>query len=160
MAPRAFGGLHSAAVSLTPSPPAPTARPAARCGRSGRFSGRTAAEPRSPATGCCPGAWPPGAVHDAGCGIADRTVAGNSVRITVLGPLQGVSGGPAAEIVVNTPFVSGRVGLSLWRSRLTSWGEALARLESGEDIARLHVQRGPSVSIHLNGKRGLSRGGR
>ncbi|MFJ4846801.1 MULTISPECIES: DUF5959 family protein [unclassified Streptomyces] len=78
---------------------------------------------------------------------------GNSVRITVLGPLQGVHGGLAAEIVVDTPFVSGRVDLSLWRSRLTSWGEALTRLESGEDIAWLHVQRGPSVFIDLNGER-------
>lgn len=53
---------------------------------------------------------------------------GNSVRITVLGPLQGVAGGLAAEIVVGTPFVAGRVALSLWRSRLTSWAEALDRL--------------------------------
>ncbi|MFD9400260.1 DUF5959 family protein [Streptomyces sp. NPDC060011] len=78
---------------------------------------------------------------------------GNSVRITVLGPLQGVAGGLAAEIVVGTPFVAGRVALSLWRSRLTSWAEALDRLEAGEDIAWLHVQRGPSLSIHLNGER-------
>ncbi|MFD6819866.1 DUF5959 family protein [Streptomyces sp. NPDC060085] len=79
---------------------------------------------------------------------------GNSVRITVLGALQGVDGGLAAEIVVDTPFVAGRVDLSLWRSRLTSWGEALDRLEAGEDIAWLHVQRGPSLSIHLSGERG------
>ena len=78
---------------------------------------------------------------------------GNCVRITVLGPLQGVAGGLAAEIVVDTPFVSGRVDLALWRSRLVSWGEALDRLEAGEDIAWLHVQRGPSVFIHLNGRR-------
>lgn len=78
---------------------------------------------------------------------------GNSVRITVLGALQGVAGGLAAEIVVDTPFVAGRVNLSLWRSRLTSWGEALDRLEAGEDIAWLHVQRGPSVFIHLSGER-------
>ncbi|MFF1442540.1 DUF5959 family protein [Streptomyces sp. NPDC058295] len=78
---------------------------------------------------------------------------GNSVRITVLGPLQGVAGGLAAEIVVDTPFVAGRLDLSLWRSRLTSWAEALDRLEASEDIAWLHVQRGPSVYIHLNGER-------
>ncbi|GAA1234580.1 hypothetical protein GCM10009665_25970 [Kitasatospora nipponensis] len=79
---------------------------------------------------------------------------GNSVRITVLGPLQGVAGGLSAEIVVDTPFVAGRVALSLWRSRLNSWAEALDRLEAGEDIAWLHVQRGPSLYIHLNGERG------
>ncbi|MFE3164028.1 DUF5959 family protein [Streptomyces sp. NPDC059224] len=78
---------------------------------------------------------------------------GNSVRITVLGALQGVAGGLAAEVVVDMPFVAGRVKLSLWRSRLTSWGEALDRLEAGEDIAWLHVQRGPSVFIHLGGER-------
>ncbi|MFD8914654.1 DUF5959 family protein [Streptomyces sp. NPDC059575] len=78
---------------------------------------------------------------------------GNSVRITVLGPLQGVAGGLAAEIVVDTPFVAGRVDLSLWRSRLTSWADALVRLEAGEDIAWLHVQRGPSVYIRLKGER-------
>ncbi|WP_327180514.1 DUF5959 family protein [Streptomyces sp. NBC_01334] len=32
-------------------------------------------------------------------------------------------------------------------------GEALDRPEAGEDIAWLHVQRGPSVFIHLNGQR-------
>ncbi|MFG2440600.1 DUF5959 family protein [Streptomyces sp. NPDC048508] len=79
---------------------------------------------------------------------------GNSVRIAVLGALQGVDGGLAAELVVDTPFVAGRVDLSLWRSRLTSWGEALDRLEAGEDIAWLHIQRGPSLSIHLSGERG------
>ncbi|MFJ9771409.1 DUF5959 family protein [Kitasatospora sp. NPDC101157] len=79
---------------------------------------------------------------------------GNSVRITVLGPLQGVSGGLHAEIVVDTPFVTGRVKLSLWRSRLTSWSEALDRLEAGEDIAWLQAQRGASVLIQLDGERG------
>lgn len=78
---------------------------------------------------------------------------GNSVRITVLGPYRDVPGGVAAEIVVDTPFVAGRVQLTLSRLRLTSWGEALDRLEAGEDIDWLHVQRGPSVSIHLSGKR-------
>ncbi|MFF8771824.1 DUF5959 family protein [Kitasatospora sp. NPDC015120] len=78
---------------------------------------------------------------------------GNGVRITVLGPLHGVAGGLSAEIVVDTPFVAGRLTLSLWRSRLTSWAEALDRLEAGEDVALLHVQRGPSVFIHLNGAR-------
>lgn len=78
---------------------------------------------------------------------------GNCVRITVLGPLEEVAGGLAAEIVVDTPFVSGRVDLALWRSRLVSWGEALDRLEAGEDIAWLQVQRGPSVFIQLNGQR-------
>ncbi|MFC8450008.1 DUF5959 family protein [Kitasatospora sp. NPDC057223] len=78
---------------------------------------------------------------------------GNSVRITVLGPLPGAAGGLAAEIVVDTPFVAGRLALSLCRSRLTSWAEALDRLEAGEDVALTHVRRGPSVFIRLNGVR-------
>ena len=79
---------------------------------------------------------------------------GNAVRVTVLGPLPDVPGGLAAEIVVDTPFVTGRVDLSLWRSRLASWEESLDRLEAGEDITWLRTQRGPSVSIHLTGERG------
>ncbi|WP_442816984.1 DUF5959 family protein [Streptomyces sp. NBC_01334] len=43
----------------------------------------------------------------------------------LLGPLPGVAGGLAAEIVVDTPSVSGRVDLTLPRSRLVSWWERL-----------------------------------
>lgn len=78
---------------------------------------------------------------------------GNSVRITVLGPLPGVPHGLAAEIVVGTPFVSGRVQLALWQSRLTAWAEALYRLEAGESITWLGTERGPSLSIRPVGER-------
>ena len=70
----------------------------------------------------------------------------------MLGPLLGVSAALAAEIVVDTPFVSGRLDLSLSQSQLDSWSRALDQLEAGEDIAWLHVQRGPSVFIHLTGQ--------
>ncbi|MDH6214325.1 DUF5959 family protein [Streptomyces pseudovenezuelae] len=78
---------------------------------------------------------------------------GNSVIVKVLGQHPDVPDGLAAAIVIDTPFVSGSVDLSLWRSRLEEWGHALDRLEVGEDIAWLKVQRGPSLTIQLSGKR-------
>lgn len=78
---------------------------------------------------------------------------GNAVRITVLGPSSGGFGGLAAEIVVDTPFVTGRLELFLSKGRLDAWAEALDRLQAGEDIAWLHVERGPSVFICLSGER-------
>ncbi|MGQ4382611.1 DUF5959 family protein [Streptomyces sp. SAS_270] len=80
---------------------------------------------------------------------------GNAVRITVLGrhPMMQDGVGLAAEIAVETPFVSGRIPLALWRRRLEDWGRALDRLESGEDIAWMAVDRGPSVFIRLTGER-------
>ncbi|MFD3379672.1 MULTISPECIES: DUF5959 family protein [unclassified Streptomyces] len=79
---------------------------------------------------------------------------GNSVRITVLGRHPRMVAGLAAEIVVETPFVRGRLELSLWRRRLETWGHALdAALHRGEDIAWMTVERGPSISIRLTGER-------
>ncbi|WP_212747336.1 DUF5959 family protein [Streptomyces montanus] len=78
---------------------------------------------------------------------------GNAVRITVLGRHPQVPGRLEAEIVVATPFVQGRLALALSRSRLETWGRALNSLESGEDIAWMAVERGPSVFIHLTGER-------
>ncbi|MBV6702569.1 DUF5959 family protein [Kitasatospora aureofaciens] len=78
---------------------------------------------------------------------------GNRVSIRVLGQHPSVAHGLAAEIVVKTPFVSGRLDLSLWRSRLEAWGRALDSLDAGEDIAWMAVERGPSIFIQLTGER-------
>ncbi len=78
---------------------------------------------------------------------------GNSVRITVHGQLPSVSGGLAAEIVVETPFVTGRLALSLWRSRLEAWERALDHLEAGQNVSWMEVERGPSIFIQLTGGR-------
>lgn len=78
---------------------------------------------------------------------------GNAVRITVLGPAPSAAGVLAAEIVVDTTFVAGRLDLPLWKSRLESWRKMLDRLETGEDGSWLHVERGPTVSIRLTGER-------
>ncbi|KUM84419.1 MULTISPECIES: DUF5959 family protein [Streptomyces] len=79
---------------------------------------------------------------------------GNSVSINVLGRSPGWSAGLDAEIVVKTPFVSGRVDLALYVARLESWAAALDRLEAGEDVAWMDMNRGPSLFIQLTGERG------
>jgi hypothetical protein len=78
---------------------------------------------------------------------------GNSVCVKVLGRHPGWSAGLAAEIVVETPFVSGRIDLVLSASKLEAWADALARLDAGEDIAWMAMGRGPSISIQLTGER-------
>lgn len=78
---------------------------------------------------------------------------GNSVRITVLGPVPHWPEGLTSEIVVCTPFVSGRTDLTLYDSKLLAWAEALDKLDAGEDIAWMETSNGPSVLIHLAGER-------
>ncbi|MEU8546286.1 DUF5959 family protein [Streptomyces roseoverticillatus] len=78
---------------------------------------------------------------------------GNSVTANVLGRDPGWSAGLNAEIVVRTPFVSGRINLVLSTSKLEGWADALNRLDSGEDIAWMEWDRGPSISIQLTGER-------
>ncbi|WP_242614184.1 DUF5959 family protein [Actinomadura roseirufa] len=78
---------------------------------------------------------------------------GNGVRIRVLGPEPSWSKGLAAEIVVETPFVTGRTNLFLSERKLRSWVEALNKLEAGEDVAWMEWDRGPCVSIRLTGDR-------
>ncbi|MBY8846812.1 DUF5959 family protein [Streptomyces sp. SP2-10] len=79
---------------------------------------------------------------------------GNSVTVGVLGRNPRWTAGLEAEIVVSTPFVSGRIDLALSVSRLESWGTALDRLDAGEDIAWMEMSRGPSLFIQLDGERG------
>ncbi|MGW3265981.1 DUF5959 family protein [Streptomyces sp. NPDC001056] len=79
---------------------------------------------------------------------------GNSVRVDVLGRSPRWAAGLDAEIVVRTPFVSGRLDLGLYRSRLERWDEALDRLDAGQDAAWMEMGRGPSLSVRLDGERG------
>ncbi|WP_405512596.1 DUF5959 family protein [Streptomyces canus] len=58
----------------------------------------------------------------------------------------GWSAGLDAEIVVRTPFVSGRVALVLTTSKSERWADALDRLDVGEDVAWMKMSRGPSIS--------------
>lgn len=78
---------------------------------------------------------------------------GNSVTVNVLGRDPRWSAGLEAEIVVRTPFVSGRVDLALYTSRLESWADALNRLDAGEDVAWMEMSSGPSIFIQLTGER-------
>ncbi|WP_406092542.1 DUF5959 family protein [Streptomyces sp. NBC_01013] len=78
---------------------------------------------------------------------------GNSVTVNVLGLDPGWSAGLEAEIVVRTPFVSGRTYLVLSTSKLGGWAAALDRLEAGEDVIWMEWDRGPSVSVQLSGER-------
>lgn len=79
---------------------------------------------------------------------------GNSVTVDVLGRTPGWSAGLDAEIVVRTPFVSGRIDLVLSASKLESWGSGLTRLDAGEDVVWMEWDRGPSIFIQLTGERG------
>ncbi|MFF3001942.1 DUF5959 family protein [Kitasatospora sp. NPDC057940] len=78
---------------------------------------------------------------------------GNSVTVNVLGRNLRWSAGIDAEIVVKTPFVSGRIDLALSVSKLESWTDALDRLDAGEDVAWMEMSRGPSIFIQLTGER-------
>lgn len=78
---------------------------------------------------------------------------GNSVSVNVVGRSPGWSAGLDAEIVVETPFVSGRIYLALDVARLESWADALDRLDAGEDVGWMEMSRGPSIFVQLTGER-------
>lgn len=78
---------------------------------------------------------------------------GNSVAVDILGRNPRWTAGLDAEIVVKTPFVSGRIDLALSVSKLESWADALDRLDAGEDAAWMEMSRGPSIFIQLAGER-------
>jgi len=78
---------------------------------------------------------------------------GNSVTVNILGRSARWTAGLDAEIVVKTPFVSGRIDLALSVSKLESWANALDRLDAGEDVAWMEMSRGPSIFIELTGER-------
>ncbi|WP_328876059.1 DUF5959 family protein [Streptomyces sp. NBC_00287] len=79
---------------------------------------------------------------------------GNSVAVNVLGRNPRWTAGLDAEIVVKTPFVSGRIDLALYVARLDGWARALDRLDAGEEVAWMQMSSGPSVFIQLTGDRG------
>ncbi|QLJ05606.1 hypothetical protein HZZ00_34350 [Streptomyces sp. NEAU-sy36] len=79
---------------------------------------------------------------------------GNSVTVDVLGLNPRWGAGLRAEIVVRTPFVSGRIDLALSASRLADWADALGRLDAGTDVAWMEMERGPSLFVLLDGERG------
>ncbi|MEU6548734.1 DUF5959 family protein [Streptomyces sp. NPDC046915] len=78
---------------------------------------------------------------------------GNSVRVHVFGREPSWPQGLAAEIVVETPFVTGRTHLILSGHKLRSWAESLDKLDAGEAAAWMKWDRGPSISIQLTGDR-------
>lgn len=78
---------------------------------------------------------------------------GNSVTVSILGRNATWTAGLDAEIVVSTPFVSGRLDLSLSVRDLNSWSATLGRLDAGEDAAWREMSRGPSLFIQLTGER-------
>ncbi|WP_405983793.1 DUF5959 family protein [Streptomyces sp. NBC_00872] len=78
---------------------------------------------------------------------------GNSVAVNVLGREPRWAAGLGAEIVVRTPFVSGRTNLMLSTSKLERWAAALDKLDAGEDVVWMEWGRGPSISVQLTGER-------
>ncbi|MPY54502.1 hypothetical protein FPZ41_40490 [Streptomyces sp. K1PN6] len=78
---------------------------------------------------------------------------GNSVTVNVLGRNPRWAAGLDAEIVVGTPFVSGRCYLALSFSKLESWSDALDRLDAGQGVAWMEMSRGASIFIQLTGER-------
>ncbi|CAM5470414.1 hypothetical protein GCM10010329_31240 [Streptomyces spiroverticillatus] len=78
---------------------------------------------------------------------------GNSVTVTIHGRSPRWAGGLDAAITVNTPFVSGSCYLSLSVRKFASWADALGRLEAGEDVAWMKMDRGATLTLHLTGER-------
>ncbi|OAH13179.1 DUF5959 family protein [Streptomyces jeddahensis] len=76
--------------------------------------------------------------------------AGNSVVVRITGIREA---GPAAvdvlagEILVDTPFVRGGIGISVFPEDLQQWQEALDALDAGQDIAWREGGRGPEMFV-------------
>ncbi|MFI6863167.1 DUF5959 family protein [Streptomyces sp. NPDC050421] len=75
----------------------------------------------------------------------------NEVRITVFSAMD--SAFWEAEIAVTSLFVKGSTLLVLSRSKLESWGRALEQLALEQDVIWMASDRGPTVSIQLDGER-------
>ncbi|MFD0402443.1 DUF5959 family protein [Kitasatospora sp. NPDC127121] len=58
-----------------------------------------------------------------------------------------------AEIAVTSLFVKGSTLLMLSRAKVESWRQALESLQLGHDIIWMRTDRGPTVSVHLDGER-------
>lgn len=75
----------------------------------------------------------------------------NEVRITVFSAMDAAFW--EAEIAVASLFVKGTTLLVLSRSKLESWGRSLEQLALGQDVIWMASDRGPTVSIQLDGER-------
>ncbi|MET7642795.1 DUF5959 family protein [Streptomyces sp. NPDC005426] len=75
----------------------------------------------------------------------------NEVRITVLSAID--SAFWEAEIVVTSLFVKGSTLLVLSRAKLEAWDRALERMALGEDVTWMEPDRGPTVSVQMEGER-------
>lgn len=58
-----------------------------------------------------------------------------------------------AKIEITSLFVRGATLLVLSRPKLESWTQALEALSLGQDITWMQTDRGPTVSIQLEGER-------
>ncbi|WP_405592347.1 DUF5959 family protein [Streptomyces sp. NBC_01092] len=69
---------------------------------------------------------------------------GNNITANVLGRNPRWAAGLDAEKVVKTPFMSGRIDLALYVSKLESWADALDKLDAGEDVPTARGRRSHS----------------
>ncbi|WP_405973461.1 DUF5959 family protein [Streptomyces sp. NBC_00988] len=75
----------------------------------------------------------------------------NEVVITVLSPMD--SPFWEARIMVTSTFVKGATLLVLSPAKLDSWAKALEELRRGRDVVWMKTDRGPTISIQLDGER-------
>ncbi|MBA2948943.1 DUF5959 family protein [Streptomyces himalayensis] len=85
--------------------------------------------------------------------------AGNSVVLRITGRVREARPGAepgageaasdvlAGEVLVDTPFVRGSIGISVFPEDLQQWQEALDALDAGQDIAWREGVRGPEMFI-------------
>ena len=75
----------------------------------------------------------------------------NEVRIVVQSSMDDAFW--EARIEITSLFVKGSTLLVLSRAKLDSWGQALEALSAGQDITWMRTDRGPTVSVRLEGER-------
>ncbi|MFI5569890.1 DUF5959 family protein [Streptomyces sp. NPDC051740] len=75
----------------------------------------------------------------------------NEVRIVVRSSVDGAFW--EAEIGITSLFVKGSTLLVLSRSKLDAWGQALEALSLGQDVTWMQSDRGPTMSVRLEGER-------
>ncbi|MEU0073175.1 DUF5959 family protein [Streptomyces sp. NPDC006332] len=75
----------------------------------------------------------------------------NEVRIVVQSSMDG--GFWEAQIEITSLFVKGSTLLVLSQSKLEAWAQALDVLSLGQDVTWMQMDRGPTVSVQLEGER-------
>ncbi|MGC0377661.1 DUF5959 family protein [Streptomyces sp. SAI-229] len=75
----------------------------------------------------------------------------NEVRIVVQSSMDDAFW--EARIEITSLFVKGGTLLVLSRAKLDSWGQALQELSMGQNITWMRMDRGPTVSVRLEGER-------